>query len=263
MNDAPAPSGPHTPTRLGVPGIIAIVCACAGLIIVVVSAITLIRTFRVPAAGEAETAAKEAQSVELYRAGFAKYLAQFQGRSLFRVPAAAPAVEAPEPDVMASDVAPPAPTSYGGPAIIAMINEAVWFDDGAIRRVGTEKDGEIRVVAARPPWEARVEWRGVEFTVPFFARDGLVWRDGLSPPPTEAPAPVDPPVKPVAAPTPTATPVPSPPVAADSPAPTAPPAGPAPDPAPEPAPEPATPQTTEPAPAPAPGPTEGSPKDSA
>jgi hypothetical protein len=63
-----------------------------------------------------------------------------------------------------------APTSYGGPKIIAMVGEQVWFDDDTRLRVG-EVSGSLEVVAVRAPWTARLRWRGEEFTERLFDRD--------------------------------------------------------------------------------------------
>jgi hypothetical protein len=110
---------------------------------------------------------------------FTQLRAEIDGRSLFIVPG--PPVEAdPEPAPVA-DTTPreaPKPTTYGGPSIVAMVNDTVWFRDGKRLVAGAEASGDLSVVRVNGPWDALVMWKGVEFTVPLFGRDKLVLKDG-------------------------------------------------------------------------------------
>jgi len=102
-------------------------------------------------------------------------VARINGRSLFFVPAEPP--PAPPPQIARDDEqpsAPPPPSRYAGPSLIAMINGAAWFSDGTKLAPSDEADDDLRVVRLEPPWEAIVEWKGVEFTVSLFKRDQIV-----------------------------------------------------------------------------------------
>lgn len=124
---------------------------------------------------------------------FATLVKEIDGRSLFIVPGppAAPEVEE-APVVDTSDKPPPRPTTYGGPAIIAMVNDTVWFRDGKRLVAGAEASGDLKVVRVNGPWDAVVMWKGVEFTVPLFTRDRLVLKGSgegaAAPPPAPEPA---------------------------------------------------------------------------
>jgi hypothetical protein len=82
-----------------------------------------------------------------------------------------------------------------------MVNDTVWFSDGARIKSG-ESSGDIKVVKLNAPWDATINWKGAEFTVKFFERDGVVLAKSSSssttgsaidpnytpPPPKEKPA---------------------------------------------------------------------------
>jgi hypothetical protein len=63
----------------------------------------------------------------------------------------------------------PTPTRYGGPEIIALVGDAVWFDNDMRLAVG-EQQGDLEVVAVRAPWHATLRWKGGEFVEPLFDR---------------------------------------------------------------------------------------------
>jgi hypothetical protein len=201
---------------------------------------------------------------ERYAAGFDPHLAQIRGRALFLVPiVVADATAAPpeEPDDEPQE--PERAATYAGPGVIAMINDSVWFSSGARIKAGEEADG-VKVLAVDAPWSARLLWRGGEFTVNLFERDGVVFREARTAPRSanivdadanadEAQADAPPPPEPAK---PAATPPTTPPTTPASSPGSSPPASPAPtepSPAPEPAPsEPAAPDTDPAAPDPAP-----------
>lgn len=169
----------------------------------------LVRALLVPSAG-AQVAAKEDKAqAEKLKGSFDAWTAQTEGRSLFLVPGPKVAVVEKPPEVPTA-TAETKPASYGGPGIIAMINDRVWFDDGKIIAAGGEKDGDVRVVSLDAPWSAKIEWKGVEFSVPFFAHDTVVF------PPAEAPKPPAPPAEPAPSAEPAATPAPSAPTPSSS-----------------------------------------------
>jgi hypothetical protein len=183
--------------RLGVPGKVALAAAFVAALVLAINAPGLVGAF-LASRPEAPTGPRGSSGSQDDR--YQGYLAQVDGRSLFFVPAAPPP---PAPPATAHDDIPretPKPTRYGGPALIAMVNDTAWFADGTVLKAGGEPSGGIRVLRVNPPWSAAVEWSGVEFDVKLFDRDSVV---ATEPPP---PNPVAPPAL-SAAPTPPAEPV--------------------------------------------------------
>jgi hypothetical protein len=129
------------------------------------------------------------RQAEQYAAAFDQHLAQIEGRSLFFVPGApeAPPVRVETP-TDSGPKAPPAPSSYGGPAVTAMIFDTVWFADGRQVKVGDAPQNDLAVVSVNPPWDAVLSWRGVEFTVTLFEQDRIVKATEVKPAATPAPA---------------------------------------------------------------------------
>lgn len=130
-----------------------------------------------------------------YAASVDSWASQFDRRSLFFVPGAP---TPPEPEaVVEPDRPPPPPSSYAGPTLIAMMNDTAFFQDGRRLVVGGERDGDLRVIRLKPPWEATLEWKGVEFAVPLFPRDSTVVqitpRQPETPPAPAAPPETEPP----------------------------------------------------------------------
>lgn len=158
---------------LGASAWTAVAAAVIAMIVLLVFIPSLIAAFlaplpRVPQAGGASSVDQGSK--------YGDYLAQYDGRSLFFIPS--------PPTPIVSDVprerptpAPTQPTRYGGPSIIALINDTAWFSDGRRLAAGGEKDGSLRVVRVEAPWNAVVEWQGVEFTVSLFDRDQVVLKD--------------------------------------------------------------------------------------
>ena len=104
---------------------------------------------------------------------FDGYLAQIQGRSLFHVP---PPPKAPEPDKpieVDPDKPPPPPTSYGGPAIVAMLSDTVWFAGGKKMKLG-DKEDDLEIISLSPPWMGKLRWKGVDFDVNLFEKSNML-----------------------------------------------------------------------------------------
>ena len=100
------------------------------------------------------------------------YRERFEGRSLFfrpRAPVRLPPEQTvrKEPDV--APLPPSIPTTYGGPAVIAVIGDQVWFKgkDNLNLRVGEEGAG-VKVLATNPPWTVKLAYAGGEYDVPVF-----------------------------------------------------------------------------------------------
>lgn len=109
----------------------------------------------------------KAKRLETFQAAIDQSVGQIDGRSMFFTPQPPNKPEAPPEK---KDEPPPQPTVYGGPAIIAMVDDKVWFDDGRILTSGHAPDDGLKVVRVSPPWLARLEWKGVEFDVTLFTR---------------------------------------------------------------------------------------------
>src|SRR5690606_29540185 len=96
--------------------------------------------------------------------------ARIDGRSLFFVPSAPPPPPPPPPPPVARDDTPPPPppppppAQYGGPQIVALINDTVWLAGGDRVAPGESAQG-VQVISVDAPWSATVQWSGVEFDV--------------------------------------------------------------------------------------------------
>lgn len=165
---------------LGGVGKAAVVLGALASIVLVVTLIPVVGAVFIPSAESSVSKAAGEELDKQYKLAFDDYLKQFDGRSLFFTPAPPTSEQPPEPEP-AEDTTPkekPKPTTYGGPSIIAMINDAVWFDNGKKMKVGAEAADDMRVLRVQAPWEATIEWKGVEFAVNFIARDGVVLHKG-------------------------------------------------------------------------------------
>ncbi|MBX3403684.1 MAG: hypothetical protein KF699_09780 [Phycisphaeraceae bacterium] len=136
----------------------------------------LLRAAVLPAPTEREQV-DDAARLQRFAEALAAHGSQVNGRSLFFVP---PRPRPPRQDVVVDTTPrePPKPTRYGGPAITAMVNNQVWFNDGQRVRLGESGRG-VKIVSMNAPWSARIEWQGVEFDVDLFQRDSVVTRPVL------------------------------------------------------------------------------------
>jgi hypothetical protein len=147
-----------------------------------------VRAMLAPSAETQSNAAGDEENAKKYAERFAGYLAQVDGRSLFLVPGPpVKDVSTEPPPEHEGESEKPKPSSYGGPAMVAMMNDAVWFDNGKRLKAGGERDGDLRVVSVNIPWEATLEWQEVEFKVGLFTRDALVIKSEKSGSPAEPP----------------------------------------------------------------------------
>lgn len=162
---------------------------------------------------------EEAEKTAERAAAFNAFVAQSKGRSLFYNPKAVASAPPPTPET--TEPTDTRPRSYGGPAIVAMVFDEVWFADGKRLKVGGEESDDLRVVAIEPPWSAKIAWKGVEFPVNFFERNNVVFKDGVASSATDAP-PNEPPAEEPEAPAedpPAATPPATPPTVPPAPPP--------------------------------------------
>lgn len=188
-------------------GRLALVAAAVLLVTAVFAAdkaLPLYKAFRTRAATAEATDARGARLVAFHE-GVNRDVDQFEGRSFFFTPPRPiPPPPPPPPKIETVDLPPPPPppiTKYEGPSIIGVAAGYVWFSDGKKMRIGGETENNMRVVSLYDaPWTARIEWKGVEFDVPFVPRDSVVksgadknkpggaWEIGGTPPPAPTPA---------------------------------------------------------------------------
>lgn len=121
-----------------------------------------------PASVSEPPAEQQKERITRYETGLDRRVAQINGRSMFIAPRPPKAPEASEEKQ--DDKPPPPPATYGGPGLVAMVYDRVWFDDGRVLGVGDPEDSGLAVVDVSPPWIARLRWRGVEFDVTLFSR---------------------------------------------------------------------------------------------
>jgi len=160
--------------RLGPAGIGAVLCGVGAAVVMILSASTLLSAARVPSATLVEQAEQERKASEdKFKAAFDDQLKQINGRSLFLVPGAPPPPAPARTVVPDEPKDPPKPSTYGGPALVGMINGVAWFNDGKKLAVG-EGDSDLKMVELKPPWGAVVKWKDVEFTIGLFDRDAVV-----------------------------------------------------------------------------------------
>ncbi len=118
----------------------------------------------------AEDVRKQATQHDAQFEGFLKLI---DARTVFVVPAAPDSkVAVTEED---PNKPPPLPTTYAGPSIVAMVNDEVWFQGGKRLKIGAPAEDGLEIVRTDAPWDAVVRWKGVEFTVPLFKRDTVVF----------------------------------------------------------------------------------------
>lgn len=150
-------------------GWVAFVFLLIALFLVIGGVVRVISSLSVSGSDLEQAAMSQNESVAKFKESFDNPLKQIAGRTLFHRP-----VEPREPEAVKeepkNDGPAPPPTRYAGPAIIAMIDKTVFFDDGRRLSVGDEADGGLEVVEPRGPWSAVVRWRGVEFEVQLFER---------------------------------------------------------------------------------------------
>ncbi len=107
-----------------------------------------------------------------HETNLATYRERFEGRSLFFRPPAPPRATPQRTSEKKPDALPPPssiPTTYGGPVVIAVIGDQVWFKgkDNLKLRVGEEGSG-VKVLATNPPWTVKLAYAGGEYDVPVF-----------------------------------------------------------------------------------------------
>ncbi|GEM_PF-884483 len=167
--------GPTRPTHLGIAAVATILLTIALLAVICAPLLRL----RTTTATTDEVKPEEVPvSSDKFEQSISTFIAQVEGRSLFYKPGP------PRPKVETAKSNSPKATRYGGPSIVAMVNNAVWFSDGQHLEAGQSgKGGTLKVVSLNAPWTARIAWEGGEFDVGFFDRSPLLMSaaDSLKP----------------------------------------------------------------------------------
>jgi hypothetical protein len=162
--------------RMSIGGAVAAMLVVLAGGVVVWSLVVLLATAFVetPATREASSTKPAAHEDRL-----ARYVDQFNGRTMFFTPAKPPPARVERAPVVDNGprIEPP-PARYGGPSIIGMANDTIWFSDKRHMIVGGEAVGDLRVLSTDGAWQVRVEWKGVAFEVPFLKRDGVILPPG-------------------------------------------------------------------------------------
>lgn len=167
---------------LGPVGGLAVGVSALGLAALGWNAVLLGQAAIAPASVVEPPEAQQKARLTNYEGQINRRVAQIDGRSMFLTPVAP---RTPEPDEKKDDnTPPPKPTTYGGPGLLAIVYDRVWFDDGRSLEVGGEEEAGLAVVDVSPPWAARLRWRGVDFDVTLFSRTTT---DFLSKPESETP----------------------------------------------------------------------------
>jgi len=115
---------------------------------------------------------EQAERVQAYHASYDTSRAQINGRSMFFIPPEPPPAPKPKPKSKPrkDPPPPPPPATYGGPKVIAVVFDQVWFANGKKIRVGESSD-DLEVIANdAAPWTVKVRWKDVEFDVEIFKR---------------------------------------------------------------------------------------------
>ncbi len=178
--------------RVGVPGRIAVVVVLLAGVACAAPVPRLVKAVFAPSAKQVikKNEEKDKQIADEYSKALAMQTAQFTGRSVFFIPSAPPPpVKPPEPVVEVKHEepkAPPPPSVYGGPKLIAMVNDEAWFDDGQKLKAGADGKDGLKVKEVRAPWEVAVVWKETDFKVSLFEKDNVVWPVKKEPAKTEA-----------------------------------------------------------------------------
>jgi len=167
-----SPDVTTTKPKIGALAVVAIGAVILALVVTLKAFAPVVTAAVAPSPREPLSLDEQAERINTYNASFDKARAQVDGRSLFFIPPEPPPKPKPKPKPEPSKEPPPTPppARYGGPNVIAVVFNQVWFDNGKKIRVG-ETDGDIEVLDnTSAPWTVRLRWKGVEFDVEIFER---------------------------------------------------------------------------------------------
>lgn len=154
----------------------ALACAAIAAIALVASVRSLAIALLTPspAASQIDLASLDSRGEAFNRSYDERYLAEINARWLFfRPPTPPPPPRPVEQRPREEPPPPPPPARYEGPQLIAIFDNQAWFGDGIRLAVGDDFN-DLEILELTPPWDARVRWKGVEFTLDLFQKDKLV-----------------------------------------------------------------------------------------
>lgn len=154
----------------------ALACAIIAVITLLASSRSLLSALLTPppSASQVDLASLDSRGEAFDRSYDERYLAELNARWLFfRPPTPPPPARPVEQRPREEPPPPPPPARYGGPQLIAIFDNHAWFGDGVRLAIGDEFD-DLQVLDMTPPWDVRVRWKGVEFTLDLFLKDKIV-----------------------------------------------------------------------------------------
>ena len=147
-------------------------------LVIVTQVAGLVSAALTPDVGDDPTASRLNEYLDEHDEGRKIYRDRFDGRSLFFKPKR-PRRPVPPPTVVDRSDDPPPPTlppspprNYGGPSVIFVVGDEVWFHNGGHASVGEEVDG-VKVIASNPPWSVTLFHAGKEYELPLFRKHDL------------------------------------------------------------------------------------------
>ncbi len=162
-----------------IPLVTSVAAIVLATLVMVTQVVGLVSAALTPAVGEDRTRSRLNEYLDEHVEGMTTYRERFDGRSLFFKPKPPPRPKKPPPPVVdrGDDPPPPpappqAPRLYGGPSVIFVVGDQVWFHNGRYASVGEEVDG-VKVIASDPPWSVTLFHAGREYEVPLFHRNEL------------------------------------------------------------------------------------------
>jgi hypothetical protein len=182
-------------------GLVGAALVLATLVFGAYEIVPIIRAIR---AGGATTEAADGQdAVVQYAAAIKNNAGQINGRSFFFDPPPPPPPYTPPPPPPPVDnrppPPPPPPSTYGGPQVVGTAMDTVWFANNKTMRVGGPLEDDMRVISiSTAPYVVKIEWKKVQFDVPFLPRDRVIDKSRPGADSTPEPEPTPPPPSPSA-----------------------------------------------------------------
>ncbi len=157
--------------------IIALAAAAFAALVVAMQVPSLVGALLTPSLDRDATAANLGFVMVEHEVDRDTYKSRFNGRSLFfkpkPPPRPRPVVQLTEtstkPDIVETEPAPVISKDYGGPTILFVLGDEIWFKNGAKLLVGEEDNG-LKVLSSDPPWSVRIGYGGGEYDVDLFKR---------------------------------------------------------------------------------------------
>ena len=140
-----------------IPLVTSIAAIVLALLVMVTQVAGLVSATLTPGIGGDRTTSRLNEYLDEHDEWMKTFRDRFDGRSLFfkpkrpRRPVEPPPVVDRGDDPPPPQPPPPPPRNYGGPSVIFVVGDEVWFHNGRHASVGEEVDG-VKVIASDPPW---------------------------------------------------------------------------------------------------------------